>query len=459
MHPLNLFIMKNNQNWLRRNPYFAVFLNDKLFDNHFTKWIIISIIVLTPFGTVKSLPSYARQTQMSCTACHTSFPELNSFGRQFKENGYTLTTASTINDQGDTIKPRTRLNLLNNLPLSVMVQSSFTSIAKDVVGQQNNSGQFPQQLSVFFAGQIAPHIGSFIQMTYADGSFGMDNADIRYANTTSFGTNSLLYGLTLNNNPTSQDLWNTSPAWRFPYASASTAPFPDKSTLIESLGGQVIGVGAYTLLNNFLFAEFSTYRSAQIGAHNPPDTTNTNVVKGFIPYWRIALQHEWDKNYLELGTSGIASTQYLAGISGALDKFIDMGIDLQYERSLPYGSFSFHTSFVNENEVRDLSAETNYNFRTFKLDGNVFFKNGCGGTIGYFNNAGSADIANFPNGQNKPNSSGFIFQIEYLPWYNTKFAAQYVSYQKFNGSSSNYDGMGRNAANNNTIYLLAWLSF
>ena len=451
--------MKNNQNWLRKNSYQVAFMKNNLFRNPFIKWIIILIFVLSPFNTVKSLPSYARQTQMSCTACHTSFPELNSFGRQFKENGYTLTTANTINDQGDTLKPRTRLNLLNNLPLSVMVQSSFTRIAKDVVGQQNNSGQFPQQLSLFFAGQITPHIGSFIQMTYADGSFGMDNADIRYTNTASFGSNSLLYGLTLNNNPTSQDLWNTSPAWRFPYASASTAPSPAKSTLIESLGGEVIGVGAYGLFNNLIFAEFSTYRSAQIGAPNPPDTTNTNVVNGFIPYWRLALQHEWGQNYLELGTTGIASTQFLNGISGALDKFVDVGVDLQYERILPYGSFSLHSSYTNENEVRDNSIETNYNFQSFKIDVNGFLKNGCGATIGYFNNIGSPDIANFPNGDNKPNSSGFIFQVEYLPWYNTKFAAQYVAYQKFDGSSTNYDGMGRNADNNNTIYLLAWLCF
>ena len=340
-----------------------------------------------------------------------------------------------------------------------MVQSSFSNVAKDVAGQQNNSGQFPQQLSLFFAGQITPHIGSFIQMTYADGSFGMDNADIRYANTTSFGSNNLLYGLSLNNNPTSQDLWNTSPAWRFPYASSSSAPSPAKSTLIESLGGQVIGLGAYALLNNLIFAEFSTYRSAQIGLHNPPDSTNTSVVKDFIPYWRLALQHEWDKNYIEVGTFGIASTQYLSGISGALDKFVDVGVDLQYERALPYGAFSLHSSYVSENETRDLSAETNYKFQSFKVDVNGYLKNGCGATIGYFNNTGSPDVVNFPNGDNKPNSSGFIFQLEYLPWYNTKFATQYVAYQKFDGSSANYDGLGRNASNNNTIYLLAWLTF
>jgi len=456
--------MKNRKKWLMNCTNSLTLFKFGQIKINVTKLIVVLFVFIEPFGVLKALPSFARQTGMSCTACHTSFPELNSFGRQFKANGYVLTTASAINDQGgDTLKPRTRLNLLNNLPLSVMVQSSFSNVAKDVVGQQNNSGQFPQQLSLFFAGQITPHIGSFIQMTYADGSFGMDNADIRYANTTNFGSNSLLYGLSLNNNPTSQDLWNTSPAWRFPYASSSSAPSPAKSTLIESLGGQVIGLGAYALLNNMIFVEFSTYRSAQIGAANPPDSTNFNVIKDFIPYGRLALQHEWSNNYLELGAFGIASTQYLSGISGALDKFVDLGIDLQYERSLPFGNFSLHSSYVSENEnrgdVADLTAYTKYDFQSFKVDANGYLKNGCGATIGYFNNTGGPDADNFQFGDNKPNSSGFIFQLEYLPWYNTKFATQYVAYQKFDGSSTNYDGMGRNASNNNTIYLLAWLTF
>jgi hypothetical protein len=32
-------------------------------------------------------------------------------------------------------------------------------------------------------------------------------------------------------------------------------------------------------------------------------------------------------------------------------------------------------------------------------------------------------------------------------------------YTKFNGARNNYDGSGRNASDNNTLYLLAWLVF
>ena len=154
--------------------------NRKYF-NSIGRLLFAFVVILLTFEDGKGLPSYARQTGMSCSACHFSFPELNSFGRQFKMNGYVLSGMSSIEAKDDSNKV-TRLKLLTTLPLSAMVQSSFTHIAKDVSKTQNNSVALPQQLSVFYAGQITPHIGTFIQMTYDGHSFGMDNVDIRYAN-------------------------------------------------------------------------------------------------------------------------------------------------------------------------------------------------------------------------------------------------------------------------------------
>jgi len=35
----------------------------------------------------------------------------------------------------------------------------------------------------------------------------------------------------------------------------------------------------------------------------------------------------------------------------------------------------------------------------------------------------------------------------------------YTGYWKFNGARQNYDGAGRSAADNNTVYLALWLAF
>ena len=45
------------------------------------------------------------------------------------------------------------------------------------------------------------------------------------------------------------------------------------------------------------------------------------------------------------------------------------------------------------------------------------------------------------------------------PWVNLKVGAQYTLYTQFNGGTTNYDGYGRNASDNNTLYLFAWMIF
>ena len=99
-----------------------------------------------------------------------------------------------------------------------MVLVSDTVLSKALPGSQNGTVAFPDQLSLFYAGRIAPHLGSFIQITYDSVSdhFSLDNTDIRYANTAMLGHSPVVWGVTLNNNPTVGDPWNSTPAWGFP---------------------------------------------------------------------------------------------------------------------------------------------------------------------------------------------------------------------------------------------------
>jgi hypothetical protein len=89
-----------------------------------------------------------------------------------------------------------------------------------------------------------------------------------------------------------------------------------------------------------------------------------------------------------------------------------------------------------------------------------------GGAIGLFSTTGSSDGLLYPSTgdvggsvSGSPASRGYIAEIDYLPWLNTKLQLQYVGYSKFNGGSTDYAGIGRNASGNNTAYLLVWLNF
>lgn len=161
-----------------------------------------------------TVPSFSRQTRLACSACHYQFPQLTPFGRLFKLNGYTLTGLSTIGEPTDTAGGRQSLSLSPIPPVATMVVASLTKTSRAQPGLQNNTTSFPQQASIFLAGHITPSIGTFAQFTYTavDGKIGIGNVDVRYAKHTALGDRDVLLGVTLHNNPTVQDVWNTTPA-------------------------------------------------------------------------------------------------------------------------------------------------------------------------------------------------------------------------------------------------------
>jgi hypothetical protein len=48
--------------------------------------------------------------------------------------------------------------------------------------------------------------------------------------------------------------------------------------------------------------------------------------------------------------------------------------------------------------------------------------------------------------------------MSFWPKAQVKLSLQYIAYTKFNGSSTNYDGSGRDASANNTLFLSAWFA-
>jgi hypothetical protein len=42
---------------------------------------------------------------------------------------------------------------------------------------------------------------------------------------------------------------------------------------------------------------------------------------------------------------------------------------------------------------------------------------------------------------------------------NVRVGAQYTVYSRYNGASDNYDGFGRNASDNNTLFGYVWFAF
>ena len=421
-----------------------------------------------------ALPSYARQTGLPCSGCHTTPPELNNGGRLFKLMAY-IDRAENKSITADPSTRRAPLNMLETLPLSAFFETSMTGTKTPQPGTQNWNAQFPQDISIFLAGAWTDHIGSFLQVTYnkPDDHFTTDNTDIRYANKTTVSGKELVYGLTLNNNPTLEDLWNSTPAWGYPFIAPNGAPGPAAAPIINGqLAQDVAGLGGFTMWDQHVYFAGTLYRSNHVGDTQPTTgTCCTYNIQGTAPYWRLAFQQNGRTASLEVGGYGMHLKSTPKAVTGSEDSYTDFGPDIQYDRTIGKDVFSLRATYVRENAALIASAANGnanpgpHHLNASNVNAAYHFGNRFSGTMGWFLVDGTNDpllysqaaVSGSANGGAR--SEGISANVSYWPFQNVDLAVQYTDYTRFNGGSTNYDGAGRDASDNNTVYLLARFVF
>lgn len=426
-------------------------------------WLLAAQALLIPL-TSHALPAFARQTGQQCAACHAGgqFPELTSFGRLFKLTGYTIGTQS--------------------VPLSVMGVGSFTksrnpttddAFAKDAVA-------LFQTGSVFLAGKITEKTGVFAQVTYNNydsrnpdngewqGKWASDNFDLRYANNFMAAGKGLIAGLSLNNNPSVADPWNTAPAWIQYVPTRFGITGPDATPVISQLGQQAAGVSAYAFWNQTLYAELSAYRTANgFWSFLSQGTANADQTKlrGMNPYVRLALSHDWGQNNAMIGAFAMNAEVYPDNLSpvGPTIGYRDRGIDMQYQYLLDSHTVTAQMSFVKETirngDITGIAANASNDLDQLKLKVSYVYRNTYGTSLSYFNTTGSSDNTLYPDPAGNPGTRSWISEIFWTPVENLRIGTQYYAFNRFHGASTNYDGMGRNARDNNTVFLYAWAAY
>ena len=436
--------------------------------------LLAAATLCTPVA--RALPSFARQTGMPCAQCHTiAFgPQLTDYGRKFKLNGYVWGEVKKVVPS-----------------VSLMALGGFSRTTQDQVDPParhfgTNDNLSLDQFSAFFGGRIAEHIGAFVQGTYSgvDRHATWDNMDIRFAGTLSVHGVGIVYGISINNNPTVQDLWNSTPAWSFPFISSALVPRPSASPLIAGgLSQLVLGPTAYAMLNDHLYIEAGAY-------HGLSDRWLSNVgftagdsphLEGAAPYWRVAWQVEKGENYFSVGALGFNAKLRPDPIAPERDKFDDLGLDATFQFSDgSRNAVTANLSFIHETQklqasfAAGRSASDSNHLNTAALDVTYSYQQTYVLGVGLFQTQGGADSVLYAPAQvigsnnSSPDSRGYALQFEFIPfgkiisfarpWLNLRLGLQYTAYLKFNGGNNNYDGFGRAASDNNTLFAFAWLA-
>ena len=267
------------------------------------------------------------------------------------------------------------------------------------------------------------------------------------------------------------------------------APTPAAATLLEGgLSQQVGGAGAYAKFDDTYYGLFSLYKTLPKHAqrHFGVDPTGEAEIDGVAPYWRLAVEQQWQDHHLSVGTSGLYADTFPGREHRAgADSFVDVGLDAQYQFVLDPNVVTAQVSWIREDQflpasqALGLSEHRSNSLNSVKLTTSYVYSHGAssyGVTASRFWLNGSKDAGLYGqedvtgSASGSPSSGGWIFELDYLPfinkspieiwpWTQVKLALQYTLYDKFNGASRNYDGSGRDASDNNTLLLLGWLAF
>lgn len=380
------------------------------------------------------------------------------------------------------------------VPLAIMaLPATYTHVKSKENWVDPNIGNdtwVPAQYSLFVAGQLYCDVGTFTQITYdpIGKVFAWDNVDVRYAKTTNIGGASVVFGMTAHNNPGVQDVWNTTPAWKFPYVDTSVGPGPSFGTMLgaSAYEMQVGGVGAYVWINSSIYAELTVYRSLSPrmltdinGGYDP----EAGRLDGSSPYWRLAYEKTWDKNSLMFGTFGMYANQRIAGEetpAGVTDATLDVGVDSQYQWIGERHAVTVRAAYIwerkNNNVERALAAAAEAPLpnasdvlNDFNISASYIYDRKYSFTAGRFHTWGTADANLYEASANgSPDSAYWKFDLAYLPfmnggpeiwpWFNARIGIQYTHFDKFDGTWNNVN-TGLKAGGNDQVFIYTWLMF
>jgi hypothetical protein len=229
------------------------------------------------------------------------------------------------------------------------------------------------------------------------------------------------------------------------------------------------------------------------------DDASTTKLRGVNPYWRLAVNRAWGPNSLMIGTSGMVARVYDDPLNtsdpASTHKFTDLSVDAQYQYLLDphtvtaqvvYARNRHHypaalanqpAAFFDSTGAATLAAsnesDTNNVLRA-KLS--YVYQAKYGASVGFFSLTGSTNTANQSAGYDdtgsliktdgvasnlsgNPATRGLTLEAFWTPIQYLRIGAQYTAYNRFNGASTNYDGFGRNARDNNSLFLYTWLAY
>ncbi len=418
------------------------------------------MVVLLP-NLSHGVPSFARQIQKPCTACHSVWPNLNQYGRQFKVKAYTDVSPEWK------LEKRDGLNLLYIFPLSVRA-TSFLYIREDddQAGVHKDSTRIPDQFDIFLASRVYDYAGVFAFGAWTPDD-GWNLPALKMAAQYPLGQGNTI-GLVVFKGPsTAADPFNSFGGRDRPlvFGGESTPNVLTHGwTFNPSDEGNMGAIIHGYFWGNRLYAAAGAERGGRsedvsgdtlLNASQGARTAESNPI-GY--YFRLAWDQKLPNGAVTIGAAYNNGKQRITQLGSSFPASASpIGTPFETRAERIFADISLEQNFAEDHlvEVQALygygkeknvfGSDEARRFHGFHVEGSYFFQRKYGLAAAY-NYLTTRDVLASDVTGDIGQIRGWLIAVKYLPWANTKLALQYAD--------TRTEFVGDQPAQKNKIYRL-----
>jgi len=448
---------------------------------------LLSLAVFAPKSSF-AIPSFARQTGLACDVCHTVFPHLTPFGREFKLHGYTYDYSALIKMVRQAAKKRAAEEggmpdlVINKIPMvSVRIAGVWANQdGGSMVGHGRVTGgqgafSYPAGYptkdtfnlvkgdSLYIAGEITPHLGAWVEIGGWNDSGGSASLAgynvILNSGDHTVDNKNFTYGLSFENMVGFDDVGQAGPGnWGM---TDLQNVLSTHNTLFDPFGATPVeGAEAYAMLGNFtnggIYGNIGLYAPSNGNDEGTPPTDTAGGSPGSgswhgakhadvyadIEYWLPGFKNI----YSMIGAFGYFGQEKMESPASQYysDNVDDYGLEAQaqYIGGKNLVEFFGEVQKQHDSEFYGTDQWTGYTYSTgtsvnrtgFALKADYYYERTYGIYAKYmYAHSGTVQDLDY---------SGYILGVSWYPWQNVNVRVERMMWSKYHPGQVQYGSVG-----------------
>jgi hypothetical protein len=195
---------------------------------------------------------------------------------------------------------------------------------------------------------------------------------------------------------------------------------------------------------------------------DPLDTTNPNTIHKATD-WNIDTQYQYQLDPHSVTAQFVYAGNSTRNSAASSNQPAPFGFVNASGQPLASTNATNHSTLLRAKLTYVYQAKYGGSLALFDLKGSTDTANQTSGydptTMTITSSPGEGGAASVPvngNLSGSPATSGLTLEAFWTPIQYVRLGVQYTAYDKYNGASHNYDGFGRNAKDNNSLFVYLW---